>query len=273
MTKTFAKFLFYFVATSLFVWTSYLTYSFVAAVMPNAHFLVPLFSLVVFDIGTIAWLKVFLDQAEGSGQRATAIGLTAVDFLGVGLMTLSEVFLGGQSFAAAPENLGEYAVWGIAIWTIINVGGVIAFHALDPDARRKMAIRAEMDAVTEEAYMQLQSKRRENSAVLAHQISEGMMRQVEHDLLADRNTDGIPDIMQPSVSSGAAMPMPQHASRVAYTAPTISRAGYMDKYVQANALGYIPEPSMPDLPDTETVEPPRPNGVSSAPPRRASNPE
>lgn len=197
MTKTFARFLFYFVATSLFMWTSYLTYSFVGSVLPNAHFLVPLFSLVVFDIGTIAWLKVFLDQAEGSGQRATSIGLTVFDFLGVGLMTLSEVFLGGQSFAAAPANLGEYAVWGIAIWTVVNVGGVIAFHALDPEARRKMAIRAEMDAVMDDAYKQLQTKRQENSTALAHKISEGMMAQVTHDLLADRNNDGIPDVMQP----------------------------------------------------------------------------
>lgn len=197
MTKTFAKGLFYFVATVLFLWTSYLTYSFVASVLPNAHFLVPLFSLVVFDVGTIAWLKVFLDQAEGSAQRAVSIGLSIFDFLGVGMMTLSEVFLGGQTLASAPENLGEYAVWGIAIWTVVNVGGVIAFHAFDPEARRKMAIRAEMDAVMEDAYKQLASKRQENSTVLAHQISEGMMRQVEHDLLADQNRDGIPDIMQP----------------------------------------------------------------------------
>lgn len=112
-------------------------------------------------------------------------------------MTLSEVFLGGQSLAAAPANLGEYAVWGIAIWTVVNVGGVIAFHALDPEARRKMAIRAEMDAVMDDAYKQLQTKRQENSTALAHKISEGMMAQVTHDLLADRNNDGIPDVMQP----------------------------------------------------------------------------
>ncbi len=200
MTKTFAKGLFYFVAVTLFMWTGYLTYSFVASVLPNAHFIVPLFSLVVFDIGTIAWLKVFLDQAEGSNQRAVSIGLSLFDFLGVGLMTLSEVFLGGQTLAQAPGNLGEYAVWGIAIWTVVNVGGVIAFHAFDPEARRKMAIRAEMDAVMEEAYKQLQSKRQENSTTLAHSISEGMMKQVTHDLLADNNRDGIPDVMQPTIA-------------------------------------------------------------------------
>ena len=107
MTKTFAKGLFYFVAVTLFMWTGYLTYSFVASVLPNAHFIVPLFSLVVFDVGTIAWLKVFLDQAEGSNQRAVSIGLSLFDFLGVGLMTLSEVFLGGTGCRVFRDGRGR----------------------------------------------------------------------------------------------------------------------------------------------------------------------
>ena len=136
--------------------------------------------------------------------------------------------------AVAPGNLGEYAVWGIAIWTVVNVGGVIAFHAFDPEARRKMAIRAEMDAVMEEAYKQLQSKRQENSTALAHSISEGMMSQVRHDLLADQNRDGIPDIMQPTLPGKTkiqAVPITPHADdnaprqRMAYTAPAIVREG------------------------------------------------
>lgn len=249
MTKTFAKGIFYFVATVLFMWTGYLTYSFVASVLPNAHFIVPLFSLVVFDIGTIAWLKVFLDQAEGSNQRAVSIGLSVFDFLGVGLMVLSEVFLGGQTMAQAPGNLGEYAVWGIAIWTVVNVGGVIAFHAFDPEARRKMAIRAEMDAVMEEAYKQLQSKRQENSTTLAHQISHGMMRQVEHDLLADQNKDGIPDIMQPSLPGKGKIQAGPIAEPVRDNAPR-QRVAYTVPAIVAEGDGY----------EVEVMGPERPNG-------------
>ena len=259
MTKTFAKGIFYFVATVLFMWTSYLTYSFVASVLPNAHFIVPLFSLVVFDIGTIAWLKVFIDQAEGSGQRAVSITLTIFDFLGVGLMTLSEVFLGGQSLAAAPENLGEYAVWGIAIWTVVNVGGVIAFHAFDPEARRKMKIREEMDAVMDEAYDQLKAKRQENSKALAHSISEGMMRQVAHDLLTDQNGDGIPDLMQPNLPGKGKIQAVPLSEPVRDNAPR-----------QRMAYGTLASVDEGDGYQVEVTGPTRPNVPSPATPRRAN---
>ena len=114
MHKTIAKGLFYGVATVLILWTASLTYSFVATALPQTHWLVPLFALVIFDVGMLAWLKVFLDYAQGSGQRALALILSLFDFLGVGLMVLAEILLGGQTMVAPPENLGEYAIWGIA---------------------------------------------------------------------------------------------------------------------------------------------------------------
>ena len=96
MQKTIAKGLFYAVATILILWTGSLTYAFVATALPQAHWLVPLFALVVFDVGTLAWLKAYLDLAEGSGQRALALIMCIFDFLGVGLMVLAEILLGGQ---------------------------------------------------------------------------------------------------------------------------------------------------------------------------------
>lgn len=61
MHKSIARGLFYGVATVLVLWTASLTYSFVRAVLPQVHWLVPIFALVVFDVGMLAWLKVFLD--------------------------------------------------------------------------------------------------------------------------------------------------------------------------------------------------------------------
>ena len=151
MHKSIARGLFYGVATVLFLWTASLTYTFVKTALPQVHWAVPLFALVVFDVGMLAWLKVFLDYAQGSGQRAVALVMCLVDFLGVGLMVLFEILLGGQTMVTAPENLGEYAIWGIAVWTVINVGAVIAFHLLEPGVRRTMALRTEMDLVFDEA--------------------------------------------------------------------------------------------------------------------------
>ena len=159
MHKTIAKGLFYGVATVLILWTASLTYSFVATALPQTHWLVPLFALVIFDIGMLAWLKVFLDYAQGSGQRALALILSLFDFIGVGLMVLAEILLGGQTMVAPPENLGEYAIWGIAIWTVVNVGGVLIFHMLQPDARRKMVLQSEMDMIFDEALKKLSTRR------------------------------------------------------------------------------------------------------------------
>jgi hypothetical protein len=189
MNRTIAKGLFYGLTMVLILWTGSLTYSFVAGVLPDAHWAMPLFALVVFDVGMIAWLKVFIDYAQGSGQRAVSLVMCLVDFMGVGLMVLSEIFLGGQSLVAAPQNLGEYAVWGIGIWTVANVAGVIAFHLLHPETRKKMALRTEMDAVFDEALTKLQTKRARISGHLSDQLSDGMLAQLTAELAADGSHD------------------------------------------------------------------------------------
>ena len=196
MQKTIAKGLFYGVATILILWTGSLTYAFVATALPQAHWLVPLFALVVFDVGMLAWLKVFLDYAEGSGQRAVALMMCIFDFLGVGLMVLAEILLGGQDLVSAPPSLGEYAIWGIAIWTVANVGAVIAFHLLHPDSRRKMALRAEMDMVFDEALKKLSTKRANVSGQLSDQLSDGMLVQLMAELAADPQQPGMAKTLQ-----------------------------------------------------------------------------
>ena len=186
MHKSIARGLFYGVATVLILWTASLTYSFVRTALPQVHWIVPVFALVVFDIGMLAWLKVFLDYAQGSGQRAVALIMTLVDFLGVGLMVLAEILLGGQTMVAAPANLGEYAIWSIAFWTVMNVGAVVAFHLLHPEARRQMALRAEMDQVFDEALKKLGTKRAQVSGQLSDQLSDDMLMQLVAELAAKR---------------------------------------------------------------------------------------
>jgi hypothetical protein len=204
MSKSIARGLFYGVATILILWTGSLTYAFVATALPQAHWLVPLFALVVFDVGMLAWLKVFLDYAEGSGQRAVALMMCVFDFLGVGLMVLAEILLGGQDLVSAPPSLGEYAIWGIAIWTVVNVGAVIAFHLLDPDARRKMALRTEMDMVFDEALQKLSTKRVNVSGQLSDQMSDRMLAQLMAELATDPKHPAMSKALQPNQSAAAA---------------------------------------------------------------------
>lgn len=196
LARTIARFAFYGVALVLVAWTASLTYTFIANALPGMAWWVPIFGLIVFDAGMLAWLIVFLHYAEGAGQRAVAIGLTLLDLIGVGLMVISEILLGGQTWAVAPEMLGELAIWGIGVWTVLNVAGVIGFHLLSPEARVSMALQAERDAVFDAALGQLRQKRQKHGATLADQLSDDMLQGLVDGLRVDRNHDGVPDVNQ-----------------------------------------------------------------------------
>ena len=196
MSRTIARFVFYAVAITLLAWTASLTVSFLTAALPGVFWLVPILGLVVFDGGMIAWLLVFIGYAEGNIQRAVAISLTVIDLIGVGLMVLAEILLDGQQFATAPESLATTAVWGIGIWTILNVAGVVVFHLGDPQARKAMAIQAEKDAIWEGALDTLKRRRVSDQQRLAAELGEALFAEMLAELRADSDADGRPDLVQ-----------------------------------------------------------------------------
>lgn len=190
LNRTIAKFLFYTVALVLFVWTSSLTYGFLSMALPNAFWLVPLLGLVVFDAGMVAWLFVFLSHAEGAIQRAVAIILTLWNFVGVGMMTIAEILLDGQQLVEAPAMLGTVAIWGIGIWTIVNVLGVLVFHLGDNQARRAMAYQSEKDTIFDAALSDLKTRRIGVQKALSEEISRAMMDEMIAELRQDIDGDG-----------------------------------------------------------------------------------
>lgn len=202
LNRTIAKFLFYGVAVVLLAWTSSLTYSFLDMALPGTFWLVPLLGLVVFDVGMIAWMFVFLSHAEGAIQRAVAIILTLFNFVGVGLMTISEILLSGQTMAAAPEMLGTVAVWSVGIWTTINVLGVIVFHLGDNNARRAMAYQTEKDAIFDAALKDLNTRRVAAQKELSETMSAAMMNEMRAELSADVDGDGRLDMLERPGSVG-----------------------------------------------------------------------
>lgn len=215
LNRTIAQFVFYAVAIVLFAWTASLTYSFVAMALPEMPWFVPALALVVFDVGMFAWMVVFLSYAEGSGQRSIAILSCVLDMIGVALLVLAEILLGGQQLATAPEHLGEYAIWGIALWTVANVIAVVSFHLLAPEARKAMAIQAERDAVFDSALEMLTEKRIDNGAQLAGVLSHRMFEGLKADLVADGESN-----RPKPLSAEAAPPRP---SEVPEDAPPGSR--------------------------------------------------
>lgn len=226
LNRTIAKYLFYAVAIVLFTWTASLTVSFLQSVLPNSFWAVPYLGLVIFDGGLIAWMFVFLSHAEGAIQRATALILTIVNLLGVGLMVVAEILLDGQSLTAAPESLGTIAVWAVGIWTILNVAGVVLFHIGDNNARREMAIQAEKDAVFEGALKELGKIRSANQAQLAQELSSVMFSKLVSDLHADRDGDGTPDIMQRGAQSGPHITTPDEVAAYLAAHPEVLRLAH-----------------------------------------------
>lgn len=196
LNRTIAKFLFYAVAIVLLLWTSSLTYSFLSMALPNTFWLIPLLGLVVFDVGMIAWMFVFLSHAEGAIQRAVAIVLTLFNFVGVGLMTIAEILLDGQQLVEAPAMLGSAAIWGIGIWTVVNVLGVIVFHLGDNQARRAMAYQAEKDEIFDAALKSLKTRRIGIQQEMAEEISRAMMDEMISELRKDADGDGRRDLFE-----------------------------------------------------------------------------
>lgn len=196
--KTLTKILFYFVAAVLLVWTASLTVDFITSALPSMPWYVPYLALVVFDGGMIAWMFVFLKYAEGTVQRAVALGLVVFDFLGVALLVMADILLGGQTWTVAPEGLGTWAVWGIGIWTVVNVLGVLAFHIGDPQAQIQMSIQNEKDAIFRGALDNLGSRRAENSKMLSNELGSRMYTQLLDELMVDNDRNGVPDAFEGS---------------------------------------------------------------------------
>jgi hypothetical protein len=211
--KTLSKGLFYLVALVLLAWTASLTVAFIAVALPNLPWYVPYLALVAFDGGMIAWLFVFLKYAQGTIQRAVALALTLFDFVGVGLLVIAEILLGGQSLTEAPAALGTWAIWGIGVWTVVNVLGVLLFHIGDPEAQVQMSIQNEKDAIFRGALANLGSRRVENSKMLADQLGSRMYDQMLAELFVDKDGDGVPDALQSGRGGsvqipGTAIPLP-----------------------------------------------------------------
>ena len=204
LKRTGSMIVFGLISVVIFLWTAYLTTSFLGTVLPGAFWVVPYLGLVVFDGGMIGWMFVYLYLAEGSMQRTIALGLTVFNLIGVGLMTIAEIVLGGQTFAEVPAMLGTVAIWAVGIWTFVNVAGIVAFHLSSPDAKIAAAIQEEKDAVTEDALTDLRNRRSDNAKLLSAQLGAGMFKTLVSELGADMDGDGLPDVTERPSNRGRA---------------------------------------------------------------------
>lgn len=179
--KTVAKFLLYLFATVVILWTASLSVSLVKRLLPSDD-VTPYFALALFDGGALVWLLVFIAQAKGLVQRSIALMMTSLDLLGVGFMSFAELYLGGQTFAEIPPDLGKMVIWAVGGYTIANVIAIYVFHIGDPDVAQEIELRTQQDKIFAEAMKQSQSQLEANSYRLGNLISQELTRKALYGL-------------------------------------------------------------------------------------------
>jgi len=163
------------------VWTASLTLGVIDIVLPNNPFM-KYFALTLFDGGAFVWAGVYIYKARGTPQRGISLFMTALDLLGVILMTIGAVYLGGQTLTTIPEGLGGAMVNGVIAATIANLIAGYYFHLNDPDSRIKIALQNFNDMVFEESLRQAHADVKANARRHGAIMALGLMAQFKYDL-------------------------------------------------------------------------------------------
>lgn len=215
---TVTKLLFYIVAGVLLFWTSSLTITFVGKVLPALE-IAKFFALIVFDIGAVCWLLIFLFSAEGVFQRSIALLITLADFAGVGVMTIAEIITGAQVYVTGNQAaIGGVAVWVLAVWTILNLAAVFAYHFADPASIDAIHQRSELDKVMVLARQRMSEKMGDIAERVADEQADLMTKAALERLQKGRKPTQLPALpAQPQVSIIAPN---GHKEKTAYNADT-----------------------------------------------------
>lgn len=131
MGKAISKGLFYLFAAIVVFWMVTNTKGMLDMVFPN-NTIISWLGLAVFDVGAIAWLVVFLRDASGTGQRSISVVSSLVSLIGAIMMTVAHLYMGGQTIADVPDEIGTYVIWAIGVMTALHAAAVWAYHILDP---------------------------------------------------------------------------------------------------------------------------------------------
>ena len=174
LMTTIVKALFYLLAAVLLVWTASMTLAFVGVALPNLP-VAKFFALAIFDAGAVAWLLIFIYAAEGISQRAIALMLAIFDLLGVGLMVMAELLTGGQTIVQVSTELGMVALYGIGIWTFVNLVGVFVYHMSDVETLHRIAQRNAADKITNRSLKMLDARTDEIADEVADQLASRMV--------------------------------------------------------------------------------------------------
>ena len=144
MRGSLSKVLFYAVTLVMLIWTGRMTVSLIDDLLPEMQF-AGIFGVVLFEVGMLAYLYLYINGATSQGQRVTALLLTLFDLFGIGAVSVAKLYLSGQTFTEVPEGVGTFALWAVILATFVNLAGGVAYHLYDADSAEALAVQAQRD--------------------------------------------------------------------------------------------------------------------------------
>ena len=181
--------LFYVLVAGLMGYTIPLDYKFLARMLSETPS-VAAFGLIMFDLGMVGWLMVFLNIARGTVQRAIAFSLTILSLIGVGLLAVGEQLTESADLITTDvESLPTYVSYLIAVMLFSNLAGALMFHLNDPEAKKAMALSSLEDDVWDTAMEKLEAGMAEISSDLAEIISGEVLETMTNKLMSKYKGD------------------------------------------------------------------------------------
>ncbi len=132
-------------------------------------------ALLAFDGGLVAWSLTFMFGAEGGYQRGIALLLSIVSLIGVVVGFGADQLLGAEHGGIVrstdiPADFGLTVVIATVAIIALHIAGVVFFHLLSPEHRRRMQEEEFKDHIEEAAF----KKSKQQIDQLAAQLAEEM---------------------------------------------------------------------------------------------------
>jgi len=155
---------------ALLIYSATRSLDFISLTLPGDKQILAWFGLAALDGGLIAWLLSYLYGSNGGWQRAIAMLMIVVDFVGaVAMFTLDTIFNAGTAglIVAMSADTIQTAVLALSMVIALNIGAVVAHHMLDPEMLRRQAEETARAMIEDQAIRLIH----ENSHQLASEVA------------------------------------------------------------------------------------------------------
>jgi hypothetical protein len=158
----------------LLIYSASRSLDFISLTLPADKQILAWFGLAALDGGLVAWLLSYLYGSNGGWQRAIAMLMIVVDFLGaVAMFTLDTLYNAGTSGLVASMSAGaiQSAVLALSGVIAINIGATVAHHMLDPEMMRRQAEETARALIEDQAIQLIHTNSRQLAGEIAPQVA------------------------------------------------------------------------------------------------------